>query len=101
MSLILCFCERKGNKCRIAQISGQLKLYLFIPFVHQSLFYKAHYLFSPQDHVPEDFKPVIPRLYTVGLGMGYLELPQVSGQIFSKQLYCEPLFNMPVHQFAP
>uniref|UniRef100_A0A0K2U430 Gelsolin-like domain-containing protein n=1 Tax=Lepeophtheirus salmonis TaxID=72036 RepID=A0A0K2U430_LEPSM len=29
------------------------------------------------DHVPNDFKPVIPRLYIVGLGMGYLELPQV------------------------
>ncbi|XP_023344300.1 protein flightless-1 isoform X2 [Eurytemora carolleeae] len=29
------------------------------------------------DSVPEDFKPLVPRLYTVGLGMGYLELPQV------------------------
>ncbi len=29
----------------------------------------------------EDFKPFIPRLYTVGLGMGYLELPQVSYSI--------------------
>jgi len=34
-----------------------------------------------QDHVSEDFKPFIPRLYTVGLGMGYLELPQVSYSI--------------------
>ena len=25
----------------------------------------------------EDFKPLLPRLYQVGLGMGYLELPQV------------------------
>ncbi len=31
----------------------------------------------PKNHVPEDFKPVVPRLYIVGLGMGYLELPQV------------------------
>ena len=31
----------------------------------------------PKPHVPLDFKPVIPRLYIVGLGMGYLELPQV------------------------
>ena len=30
------------------------------------------------DSVPEDFKPLVPRLYTVGLGMGYLELPQVN-----------------------
>ncbi len=31
----------------------------------------------PTEHVPSDFKPVTPRLYSVGLGMGYLELPQV------------------------
>lgn len=31
----------------------------------------------PADHVPDDFKSVSPRLYSVGLGMGYLELPQV------------------------
>ena len=30
-----------------------------------------------QDCVPDDFKVLVPRLYTVGLGMGYLELPQV------------------------
>ena len=29
------------------------------------------------EHVPDDFKALTPRLYTVGLGMGYLELPQV------------------------
>jgi len=29
------------------------------------------------DHVPVEFTPLVPRLYTVGLGMGYLELPQV------------------------
>lgn len=28
-------------------------------------------------HIPNDFQPVIPRLYSVGLGLGYLELPQV------------------------
>nr|XP_014093110.1 protein flightless-1 isoform X1 [Bactrocera oleae] len=28
-------------------------------------------------HVPDSFEPVIPRLYQVQLGMGYLELPQV------------------------
>ena len=27
--------------------------------------------------MPQDFKQLIPRLYSVGLGMGYLELPQV------------------------
>ncbi len=32
----------------------------------------------PKAHVPDDFKPVVPRLYIVGLGMGYLELPQVT-----------------------
>ena len=32
---------------------------------------------SLQEHVPDNWTPVIPRLYTVGLGMGYLELPQV------------------------
>ena len=31
----------------------------------------------PKPHVPDSFSPVIPRLYIVGLGMGYLELPQV------------------------
>ncbi|XP_022250914.1 protein flightless-1 [Limulus polyphemus] len=31
----------------------------------------------PQPHVPADFEPIPPRLYQVGLGMGYLELPQV------------------------
>lgn len=31
----------------------------------------------PKPHVPDSFLPVIPRLYIVGLGMGYLELPQV------------------------
>ena len=31
----------------------------------------------PKPHVPQDFKQLIPRLYSVGLGMGYLELPQV------------------------
>ena len=31
----------------------------------------------PKPHVPDSFTPVIPRLYIVGLGMGYLELPQV------------------------
>ena len=30
-----------------------------------------------KDHVADNWCPVIPRLYCVGLGMGYLELPQV------------------------
>merc|ERR550525_397230 len=30
-----------------------------------------------REHVPESWAPVTPRLYSVGLGMGYLELPQV------------------------
>lgn len=30
-----------------------------------------------QEHVDPDFTPVVPRLYQVRLGMGYLELPQV------------------------
>ena len=29
------------------------------------------------EHVPDNWTVVIPRLYSVGLGMGYLELPQV------------------------
>ncbi|CAB1447708.1 unnamed protein product [Pleuronectes platessa] len=29
-------------------------------------------------HVPDDFSPVKPKLYKVGLGLGYLELPQVN-----------------------
>lgn len=32
---------------------------------------------APKPHVPDSFQAVIPRLYIVGLGMGYLELPQV------------------------
>lgn len=30
-----------------------------------------------QDHISSNWKPWVPRLYQVGLGMGYLELPQV------------------------
>ncbi|KAK7571791.1 hypothetical protein V9T40_014263 [Parthenolecanium corni] len=30
-----------------------------------------------EEHVCSDFKPVVPKLYQVKLGMGYLELPQV------------------------
>ncbi|KAL0992507.1 hypothetical protein UPYG_G00094250 [Umbra pygmaea] len=29
-------------------------------------------------HVPEDFTPIRPKLYKVGLGLGYLELPQIN-----------------------
>ena len=29
-----------------------------------------------EDHVPDNWSPVTPRLYSVGFGMGYLELPQ-------------------------
>uniref|UniRef100_A0A3B4YB95 Protein flightless-1 homolog n=1 Tax=Seriola lalandi dorsalis TaxID=1841481 RepID=A0A3B4YB95_SERLL len=29
-------------------------------------------------HVPDDFSPIRPKLYKVGLGLGYLELPQVN-----------------------
>ena len=32
---------------------------------------------AAQEHVSEDFVPKRPHLYQVGLGMGYLELPQV------------------------
>uniref|UniRef100_A0A2R5LN85 Putative actin regulatory gelsolin/villin family n=1 Tax=Ornithodoros turicata TaxID=34597 RepID=A0A2R5LN85_9ACAR len=32
---------------------------------------------EPTAHVPDDFVSICPRLYQVGLGMGYLELPQV------------------------
>ncbi|KAJ1096729.1 hypothetical protein NDU88_001860 [Pleurodeles waltl] len=31
-----------------------------------------------QCNVPDDFKPVRPKLYKVGLGLGYLELPQIN-----------------------
>ncbi|KAK0146601.1 Protein flightless-1 [Merluccius polli] len=29
-------------------------------------------------HVPDDFSPIRPKLYKVGLGLGYLELPQIN-----------------------
>ncbi|XP_027730282.1 protein flightless-1 homolog [Vombatus ursinus] len=29
-------------------------------------------------HVPDDFRPARPKLYKVGLGLGYLELPQIN-----------------------
>lgn len=32
--------------------------------------------YEPEEHVPDDFTPFFPCLYRVGLGMGYLELPQ-------------------------
>lgn len=31
-----------------------------------------------REHVPQDFVPFAAKLYRVGLGMGYLELPQAS-----------------------
>ena len=31
---------------------------------------------SLQEHIPDDWAPARPILYKVGLGMGYLELPQ-------------------------
>lgn len=34
------------------------------------------FLFLWQECVPDDFEPAEPRMYKVGLGMGYLELPQ-------------------------
>ncbi|KAK7075215.1 hypothetical protein SK128_020054 [Halocaridina rubra] len=42
-----------------------------------------------EEHVDENFVPVVPRLYQVGLGMGYLELPQVEvpeGKLIQKLL---------------
>ena len=33
-------------------------------------------------HISTDFVPFAPKLYRVGLGMGYLELPQVSIDFF-------------------
>uniref|UniRef100_A0A672Z1T5 Protein flightless-1 homolog n=1 Tax=Sphaeramia orbicularis TaxID=375764 RepID=A0A672Z1T5_9TELE len=36
---------------------------------------------QPEDikkHVPDDFAPIRPKLYKVGLGLGYLELPQIN-----------------------
>lgn len=36
-----------------------------------------HSTFQIKEHVPDDFQPMNPRLYKVGLGRGYLELPQV------------------------
>ncbi|XP_042876156.1 protein flightless-1-like [Penaeus japonicus] len=42
-----------------------------------------------EEHVDPSFTPVVPRLYQVGLGMGYLELPQVEipeGKLVQKLL---------------
>ncbi|KAK8720865.1 hypothetical protein OTU49_013049, partial [Cherax quadricarinatus] len=42
-----------------------------------------------EEHVDHKFVPVVPRLYQVGLGMGYLELPQVDvpeGKLIQKLL---------------
>ncbi|SPP86887.1 blast:Protein flightless-1 [Drosophila guanche] len=44
----------------------------------------------PQEHVPDDYQPVQPRLYQVQLGMGYLELPQVE---LPEQKLCHTLLN--------
>jgi hypothetical protein len=38
------------------------------------LFNKIIFLF--QEIIPDDFEPAETRIYKVGLGMGYLELPQ-------------------------
>ncbi|XP_026846356.1 protein flightless-1 [Drosophila persimilis] len=44
----------------------------------------------PEEHVPDDYQPVQPRLYQVQLGMGYLELPQVE---LPEQKLCHTLLN--------
>lgn len=40
----------------------------------QDFILQNRYLF--QEIVPDDFEPAEARIYKVGLGMGYLELPQ-------------------------
>ncbi|XP_068154697.1 protein flightless-1 [Drosophila tropicalis] len=46
--------------------------------------------YSPEEHVPQDYTPIQPRLYQVQLGMGYLELPQVE---LPDQKLCHTLLN--------
>ncbi|CAC5384169.1 Protein flightless-1,Protein flightless-1 homolog [Mytilus coruscus] len=49
----------------------------------------AHAIHMEREIVPDDFEPAEPRLYKVGLGMGYLELPQVEipkGRLVQKLL---------------
>ena len=53
-----------------------------LPFLESLIFFffmlNAFYrYFSLQEHVDPNFTPIVPRLYQVRLGMGYLELPQV------------------------
>uniref|UniRef100_A0A667YIF0 Protein flightless-1 homolog n=1 Tax=Myripristis murdjan TaxID=586833 RepID=A0A667YIF0_9TELE len=40
-------------------------------------------------HVPDDFTPVRPKLYKVGLGLGYLELPQINYKLSVEHKDCK------------
>ena len=42
-----------------------------------------------RQHISADFVPFAPKLYRVGLGMGYLELPQVSCIIIQNMIYLD------------
>ncbi|XP_071375036.1 protein flightless-1 homolog isoform X4 [Centroberyx affinis] len=40
-------------------------------------------------HVPDDFSPIRPKLYKVGLGLGYLELPQINYKLSVEHKDCK------------
>jgi hypothetical protein len=67
--------ERKGTSDIIVFAQGK-ESEDFWEFLSSELpeFYRPKVI---REHVPADFVPFAAKLYRVGLGMGYLELPQV------------------------
>ncbi|XP_045516533.1 protein flightless-1 isoform X2 [Pieris brassicae] len=63
----------------------------------EALGYEGDLPFVPQEHVPEDFTWLAPRLYRVELGMGYLELPQTEQAIARSVLATRNVYILDAH----
>lgn len=70
--------ERKNRAEIIMEVQGdESKDFLSVLGVECDDDDKPSEKLHPIEFVPKDFNPVVPRLYQIQLGMGYLELPQV------------------------
>ncbi|CAF4932515.1 unnamed protein product [Pieris macdunnoughi] len=63
----------------------------------EALGYQGDLPFVPQEHVPEDFTWLAPRLYRVELGMGYLELPQTEQAVARSVLATKNVYILDAH----
>ena len=71
--------EERKNVCEIISLNEKEETFEF-----KSYFEGEEFLVI--DHVPDDDPIIVPRLYQVCLGMGYLELPQVEHAKLTPQL---------------